>query len=77
MKIKTSVNKFWRFVTSPDAVFVFNIAGLTLQLLHQVEAFRRGSRTVGFKGSGQGRRPGGPPVMGSFISEEQPSYDDE
>lgn len=76
MKIKISVNKVWRFVTSPDAVFVFNIAGLTLQLLHQVEAFRRGSRTVGFKGSA-GKQQNGSPVLGGFIAEDNSSYDDE
>lgn len=75
MNIKTRANRVWRFMTSPDAVFVFNIAGLTLQLLHQVEAFRRGSRTVGFKGSGT-RRQDDSPVMGSFLSEHQPTYDE-
>ena len=42
-------NQAMKVLTSPHVVLAFNIAGAALQLLHQVQAFRRGERKIGFR----------------------------
>ena len=39
----------WKTITSPKAVVAFNVTGLLLQALHQIDAYRAGNRKVGFR----------------------------
>lgn len=46
---KQVASKAWKTLVSPKAVLIFNVVGLALQLLHQVEAYRKGDRKIGFR----------------------------
>jgi hypothetical protein len=47
-----STKKVWEFLTSPKVVVAANVLGLIVQVIHQVDGYRRGNKKVGFiKGS--------------------------
>lgn len=46
---KQVAGRAWKALVSPKAILIFNVVGLALQLLHQVEAYRKGDRKIGFR----------------------------
>ena len=48
-KLNRLVTKAWSVVTSQDSVVIFKMMGLTLQMFHEIEAYRKGTKKVGFR----------------------------
>lgn len=48
-RAKQVAGQAWKTLVSPKAILIFNVVGLGLQLLHQIEAYRKGDRKIGFR----------------------------